>query len=148
MKTKNIFLIASLGIAAAFLFMKKKSATDLKFRWLGVKFTGKKLSDFKLWVQLEVVNQNNSSLSFKNLFADITETGSQNLIGSIQINDKIDIPANTSTIVNLPIKFRYYGLTYLLGEIILKGKKPIFDVVGSLDTLGVQIKIQEKLNLF
>ena len=141
---KLIYLFGGAAILAL-LYNKKRAAQDLQFNWLGLKYTGKKISDFKIWLQIEVRNQNNTALSFKNLFGTIYEGKTK--LGTIEIKDNISIPANSSTIVNLPIKFNYGGLTYVLGEVILMGKKPIFNAVGSFDSLGIQFGFNEKLTL-
>jgi LEA14-like dessication related protein len=140
---KIIYLLAGAGLLFWTFGRKAKAIKDLNFDFSGLKFTGKTISDFKIYLQLEVTNQNSSAVFFKNIFLSIYDE--KNMLGKVSYTDQINIPANNTTIINIPVRLNYGGLVYLVYEIIAKRRNPDFNVAGTMDTPLGKVSISKTI---
>lgn len=139
-------LLMGLLLAAGFITARKVvTATKLKFYPKGVKLTGSGLTEQKLWLIAEVVNPTFTQLTINNMF--FTVQSGDKILGRIEYNTPLVIGKNGTTVVNIPIKLNLGGLAWLTTEYLLKGTKPEFKIVGSLNSGGASIPIETNLSL-
>ena len=136
-------LLAATGIVIG---RKILTASKLKFYPKNVKLTGSGITDQKLYLTVEVVNPTFTQLTVNNIF--LTIYSNDKLIGRVEYNTPIVIAKNGSTLLNIPIKLNLGGLTYLTAEYFIKGIKPKFKVVGSVNSGGASVPIEETVDLF
>jgi LEA14-like dessication related protein len=138
--------LIAVGIAFVLFAGKKAFASSkLKFYPKGIKLTGSGLVNQKLFLVAEVVNPTFTQLTVNNVFLTVYEGST--LIGRVEYNTPIVIGGNGSTILNIPLIPSYGAITYLAYELIAKGKQPKFTITGSINSMGVMIPIEYKLDL-
>ena len=139
-------MLLGLLMAAGFVVARKVvTATKLKFYPKNVKLTGSGITEQKLWLIAEVVNPTFTQLTINNIF--LTIYANDKLIGRVEYNTQITIGKNGTTALNLPIKLNLAAITYITGEFLLKGIKPKFKIVGTVNSGGASIPIETELDL-
>ena len=139
-------LLFGLLAASGFIVVRKiLTATKLKFYPKGVKLTGQGLFEQKLWLIAEVVNPSFNQLTINNIF--LTIYADDKLIGRVEVNTPIVIGGNGTTIINIPIKLNVGGLTYMSVNYFVKGIKPKFKIVGTVNSGGAQIPLEQTIDL-
>jgi LEA14-like dessication related protein len=121
-----------------YLLRKYSASKKLEYYPAGIKTTGKKISDFKIIFEMEVVNPSYTPLTINNIFLNIYDKGTQ--LGRINVTTPQEIPANSSTILSLPITMNYGAIIYFLYEVIAKGKKSV-KIAGTINSEGIAVPL-------
>lgn len=139
-------IILGLLAAAGFVLARKVvTATKLKFYPKNVKLTGSGITNQKLWLIADVVNPTYNQLTINNVFLMCYVENT--LIGRIEYNTPLIIGGNGTTEVNIPIKLNLGGIAYITTKYLLKGLKPTFKIVGTVNSGGANVPIETTIGL-
>jgi LEA14-like dessication related protein len=140
---KGLFY-TGLGLLGLYLLRKYTAGKGLQYYFKGISYSGKKVSDFKIILSMDVVNSSFTPLKLNNLFLNIYDLKTQ--LGRIAITTPQTFPKNSTTTINLPIQLNLGATIYFLYEIIAKGKKEI-QIAGTINSEGLEIPVDEKIPL-
>lgn len=121
-----------------YLFTKLKASGKLQFYPKLLRLEGKKIKDFKVFLDMDVVNPSAQNLTLDSALLNIKDGTTE--LGRIFITSPKTIEKQSTTILSLPITLSKVNAIFFLYEIIAKGKTKI-TIEGEVRSEGINVPI-------
>lgn len=151
MKVNKSILIAG-GIAAALYIANKakgavNAANQLFFEVFSVKYLGGGIFQSQLEVKLTVHNPTQTALSFDSFQGTLSINGVRIADAYYEPGSGINIPANSTTYIPVPVSIIHQDVITKLPNIISDIKNANITVNGSVTVAGISIPISKTVGI-